>query len=80
MKPNYFRRWLLLAPLGLILVGYGLCEFGEANIAKYEHRPWFWRGTYSLAVVNAGLCLLGDAIISRVHYELERKKGDQAPP
>jgi hypothetical protein len=75
-QPNYYRKWLILSPLSLMLVGYGLCEMGDALTMKWEHQPvvrWLWWGTYSLVVINAGLCLLGEAIKCRVHYELERK-------
>ena len=74
-QSGYHRRWLTLAPLGLVMVGYGLCEVGNAMFMKYEKKPlksWLLRGTYSLAVVNAGLSFFGEAVKSRVHYELRR--------
>ncbi|MBC7922956.1 MAG: hypothetical protein H7Z75_17910 [Ferruginibacter sp.] len=74
-QADYHRRWQILAPLGLVMVGYGLCEVGTAVLMKYEKKPlkrWLLRGTYSLAIVNAGLSFFGEAVKSRMHYELRR--------
>lgn len=71
MASNYKRKWLIYAPLGLILVGAGLSCFGEALIWKYEQAPfwdWFGFGTFSLVLINSGLCFFGEAIIARVRY------------
>ena len=66
-----YKRWLVLAPLGLILIGAGACCIAESAILKYaEATTWQWvmAGTGSLIVFNAGICLFGDAVIARVRY------------
>ena len=68
-------KWLLLAPVGLLLIGYGLCVFSEAAHLKHTGEPfqrWFLLGTYSLIVINAGISLFGQAIIFRVRIETRR--------
>lgn len=79
MKNKHYKRWLIQAPLGLILVGFGACLIAEAAMDKYEGAPlWQWvsYGTLSLVVFNSGLCVFGDAILHRIRYErqLERKQ------
>ena len=72
MDKTNFRKWLLMAPLGLVLVGAGLCVFGEALLMKYNNAPfwdWFWWGTGGLAIINAGISVVGKAIIHRIRYE-----------
>ena len=73
-------KWLLLSPVSLTLIGYGLCVFSEAGQLKHTGAPfmkWFLLGTYSLIVINAGISLFGQAVIFRLqlHYrrELRRK-------
>jgi hypothetical protein len=73
-------KWMLLSPVSLALIGYGLCTFSEAGHLKHTGAPfikWFLLGTYSLILINGGLSLLGQAVIFRVqlHYrrELRRK-------
>lgn len=75
----FYRRWLIQAPLGLILVGAGASMIAWASVLKYDHSPlWEWvgAGTAALVVFNAGLCVFGDAILHRVRYETytERKQ------
>lgn len=67
---------MILAPTGLMLVGYGLCVFSEAAFLKHSGQPfqrWFLLGTYSLIVVNAGLALFGQAVIFRAQIEIRRE-------
>ncbi|MCB0639664.1 MAG: hypothetical protein KDC54_23735 [Lewinella sp.] len=69
---KYYRRWLLLAPAGLILVGFGACLIAESAMLKAGGAgTWTWvgAGTGSLIVFNSGLCLFGDAILQRMRYE-----------
>ena len=71
MKNRYYKRWKLMAPLGLIIVGFGVCLIAESAMLKYDGVPtWKWvaSGTFSLIVFNSGLCVFGDAIISRVRF------------
>jgi hypothetical protein len=69
---QYYRAWLLRAPLGLVLVGLGLCLVVEAGFYKHSGvATWNWilAGTGALVVFNSGLCIFGDAILQRVRYE-----------
>ena len=68
-------KWLILSPISLIIIGYGLCVFSGAGYAKQNNAPfeqWFWLGTYSLVLINGGLCLLGQAIRYRVMIDTRR--------
>ncbi|WKN46362.1 hypothetical protein P0M28_18015 [Tunicatimonas pelagia] len=67
-KKRYLTYWLLSAVGGLVLIGLGLSLFGEAVIAKYEQRAWFWFGTLSLIVVNSGVSLVGQSVVYRIKY------------
>jgi hypothetical protein len=65
-----------MAPLGLVLTGFGLSLFGEAVMMKYEGKPtmeWFLWGTLSLVVFNSGLSIFGGAVIHRFKH-LNQKK------
>ncbi len=59
-------RWLIQAPLGLILVGAGLSMTIDAGSVKASGEPWFWYGTAALVVFNSGLCVFGDSIIHQI--------------
>ncbi len=70
-KDRLKRKWLLLAPLGLTLVGMGLSFVAEAAALKQSGAStinWVLAGTGALVVFNSGLCLFGEAIISRVRW------------
>jgi hypothetical protein len=71
MKNDFFKKWLSFAVGGLTLTGFGLSLLGEAIIAKYEKRPWFWLGTLSLVVVNSGISMIGKAVTYRTRLDLE---------
>ena len=73
-KKHYRNYWLLFAISGLVLIGFGLSLFGEALIAKYEGRPWFWVGTLSFIVINSGISMVGTSVVYRVQLVLEQKK------
>ncbi|NBC06520.1 MAG: hypothetical protein GVY26_04940 [Bacteroidetes bacterium] len=77
MKKQYYRRWLIRAPIGLVLIGFGACLIAEAAMDKYEGAPlWQWvaYGTVALVVFNSGLSLFGDAILQRGRYERALEK------
>jgi len=74
---DYYKKWLIRAPLGLVLVGFGACLIAEAAMAKYDSaETWYWvaYGTLALVVFNSGLSIFGDAILQRVRYEREQEK------
>ena len=67
-----YRRWLIQAPISLVIIGFGVCLVAEAAMLKYggaSTRIWFLNGTLALIVLNTGLSLLGDAILHRARYE-----------
>lgn len=69
---KHYKNWLIQAPLGLVIVGFGICLIAEAAIWKYSGVPtWQWivAGTVALSVFNAGLSIFGGAILHRVRYE-----------
>jgi hypothetical protein len=76
-RSKYRKRWLLFAPFGLILVGFGLCVFGTALYKMRDNAPmieWFIWGTGSLVLINAGLCFFGQAVKYSILYELTGRK------
>ncbi len=81
MNPHY-KKWLIQAPLGLVLVGLGACLIAEAAMLKVSESispdgaTWHWvvAGTAALCVFNAGLCVFGNSILARVRYEREIEK------
>jgi hypothetical protein len=73
---SHKTKWWIMAPLGLVLTGFGLSLLGEAVMMKYEGKPtmeWFLWGTLSLVVFNSGLSIFGGAIIHRFKH-LNQKK------
>jgi len=72
---KHYRNWLIQAPVGLVLVGFGACLIAEAAILKANGADWtqwvLW-GTIALSVFNAGLSIFGNAILERVRYERTR--------
>jgi hypothetical protein len=69
---RHYKKWLIRAPLGLVLVGLGACLIAEAAMSKYGGAPasyWVSYGTIALIVFNSGLSIFGDAILQRVRYE-----------
>ncbi len=71
MKKHY-RNWLIQAPVGLVLVGFGACLIAESAILKANGAAWthwvLW-GTIALSVFNAGLSIFGNAVLERMRYE-----------
>jgi len=71
------KLWLIKAPLGLSIFGFGVCLVSEAAMLKYGGAAtWDWvvNGTLALMVLNAGLCVFGDAVKHRALFESGRKK------
>ncbi len=74
---KHYKNWLIQAPLGLVLVGFGACLIAESAILKAGGAAtWQWvvAGTVSLSVFNAGLCFFGNAILERMRYERSREE------
>lgn len=73
----YYKRWLIKAPIGLAILGFGIALIGESIMAKANataFSDWFYFGTLSLIVFNAGLCIVIDAAKDRVIYEIETRR------
>ena len=58
-------KWYFFSITGLLLIGLGLCIFGEAIIQKINQENYFTLGTLSLIIFNTGICLIGEAIFIR---------------
>ncbi|MBO3273050.1 hypothetical protein J4D97_20535 [Hymenobacter defluvii] len=74
------KKWLLFAPAGLLVVGFGSCLIQWASKMKDDEAPtaqWVGAGTLALGVFNAGLSLLGRGIMENALYEI-REKGPSA--
>lgn len=68
-------KWMILAPVSLLIIGAGLCVFSEAAQAKHTGAPfrqWFLWGTYSLILINGGLSLFGQAVRYRAQLDYRR--------
>jgi hypothetical protein len=66
------KRWLLLATLGLILIGMGLCLAIDAAFFKERGADtihWVAYGTGALIVFNSGISVFGQAVIERIKLE-----------
>lgn len=80
---KHYKNWLIQAPTGLVLIGFGVCLIAESAILKASGAStWKWvvAGTVSLTVFNAGLCFFGNAILERVRHEriqFEKKRDTQ---
>ncbi|MEJ7659488.1 MAG: hypothetical protein WKG07_07630 [Hymenobacter sp.] len=74
------KKWLLLAPAGLLGIGAGACLVGWAADLKAKSKPATWvpAGTAALVVLNAGVSLFGQSIIEKVLHELREKPANEA--
>ncbi|MGI4762901.1 MAG: hypothetical protein ACRYF0_19475 [Janthinobacterium lividum] len=67
------KKWLLLAPSGLIAIGAGACLVDWAGTLKAQGAPptkWVAAGTAALVVLNAGVSIFGQSVIERVLHQL----------
>lgn len=72
MQRKLFVNWLIFSVVGLLLLGAGLCVFGEAVILKFGDAGfgrWFAWGTLSLIIFNAGISFVGRAVGYRVRLD-----------
>ena len=75
------KKWLLLAPGGLVTIGAGACLVDWAGTLKNQGAPpakWILAGTAALAVLNAGVSLFGQSVIERTLHELREKPAAEA--
>ncbi len=64
------KRWLLLATLGLTLIGMGLCLVIDAAFYRASGAAalyWVAYGTGALIVFNSGVSFFGQAVIERMN-------------
>ncbi|MCC5921953.1 MAG: hypothetical protein LAT68_06310 [Cyclobacteriaceae bacterium] len=68
-KKKLTTKWLVFSISGLILLGAGLCFFGNALINFQNGDEWFWSGTFALVVFNSGVSVIGRGINYRSHLD-----------
>lgn len=76
-------KWLLFAPSGLIVIGFGTCLVQWATELKREGAPtaeWVGAGTLALGVFNAGVSLFGRGVAESVLYQLREKPAEPGMP
>jgi multidrug transporter EmrE-like cation transporter len=62
-------KWMILAPVGLIIFSFGLWMLSEAAHERRIGQPtqvWVLLGLYSLVLVNGGIILFGEAMRFRI--------------
>lgn len=73
------KKWLLLAPGGLMLIGAGACLVDWAGTLKTQGAPlakWVPVGTAALVVLNAGVSIFGQSVVESVLHQLREKPAD----
>ena len=73
------KKWLLFAPSGLVVIGFGTCLVQWASAKMERDEPateWVVAGTVALCVLNAGVSLFGRGVAESVLYQLREKKQD----
>ena len=66
------KRWLIFAPLGLVLIGAGLSMAIDAGFYRMKGATtinWVLYGTGALIVFNTGLSFFGRAIIEKIKHD-----------
>ena len=74
------EKWLLFAPSGLVVIGFGTCLVQWATTKMQQKAPtreWVLAGTAALAVLNAGVSLFGRGVAESVLYQI-REQGPSA--
>ena len=72
-------KWLLFAPSGLVVIGFGACLVQWASDKKrngHSTSEWVAAGTAALVVFNAGLSLFGRGVAESVLYQIKEKPRD----
>lgn len=70
------KKWLLFAPSGLVVIGFGTCLVQWASQLKEKNAPtgeWVAAGTAALVVLNAGVSLFGRGVVEKVLHEVREK-------
>ena len=69
-------KWMILAPVGLIIFSLGLVVLSEAAHERRVGEPaqvWGLLGLYSLVLVNGGLILFGEALRFRILTDVRKE-------
>lgn len=76
-SPSSYRKWMMFAVGGLLLIGFGVSLTGEAILIKAQSDNfWLWGswGTAALIALNSGVSLFGQAVIERIKILKEENK------
>ena len=76
------RGWARLAPLGLLLVGAGVCVTGDAAVSRGtggDPRRWVPAGTLGLLLQGAGLSVFGEAVKRRAVHDARAESRGARP-
>jgi len=74
---HHYRNWLIKAPLGLTIIGFGACLVAEDAMQQYDRvDTWQWiaYGTLALIVLNSGVSIVGSAVVHRSNCERLREE------
>lgn len=66
---KYYKKWIIFAPMGLILLGLGIVIILEAYTLKTNQEKfisWFVWGTLGLIIFNSGISIFGQSIIYKI--------------
>ncbi len=70
--------WLVKGIGGILLVGFGLCVFGEGLVRKIAADiSWVPIGGVGLAIFNLGLCLMFDSHNHQLRSRMRRVRSPQ---
>ena len=72
-----YKKWIILAPFGLLLTGLGIIVILEAFHLKNTETSftkWFILGTLGLIIFNSGLSIFGQSIIHKTKDEILKEK------
>ena len=75
------KKWLLFAPSGLMVIGFGSClvQWAAAKKERGESTTdWVVAGTVALCVLNAGVSLFGRGVAESVLYQVREKEEEDA--
>jgi hypothetical protein len=73
-------KWLVFAPSGLIVIGFGACLIQWASALKQQGAPakeWVPAGSLALGVFNAGMSLFGRGVAESVLYQIREKPAEK---
>jgi hypothetical protein len=76
------KKWLLMAPGGLLTIGAGACLISWSGQLKERGEPsskWIAAGTAALVVFNAGISIFGQSVVESVLHQLREKPAADSP-